>query len=310
MKAKWSSESSMMGGTLTCSLALLFSTSCLAQYTTLGPASCGGDKSGCHASEFKNQIDKHKNSLDDMSSDDAKKYANIPGADGASILKGTSKCMSCHGTAITAKGDAEVEDGVSCESCHGPGSGYRDLHSQKGNYENAVKAGMRDLRKLDVRAMTCVRCHLTTDQNLAAAGHPSGLKFNYVSNIKSVAKHWKRALADPDKDRKPFEDAVKARGPLPEVTSPAAQTAGESGSSPGKVVRDQQASNRQTTSKTRPGQAVPAGPNALSTPLSVGPITLEPFPPLSDTASVDSILLVLKKRLELLYQKINPAPKK
>jgi hypothetical protein len=33
------------------------------------------------------------------------------------------------------------------------------------------------------------------------------------------------------------------------------------------------------------------------------PLALPPFPSVSDTASVQEILLILKKRLELLYQK-------
>ncbi|HEV8539498.1 MAG TPA: multiheme c-type cytochrome [Bacteroidota bacterium] len=288
----------------------------LAQFTTLGPSSCGGDKSTCHATEFKNQVDKHKNSLDDMTSDDAKKYAENSGVGAANILKGNSKCMSCHATALANKGEAEVEDGVSCEGCHGPGSGYRDSHKDvpkdKGGYDNAVKAGMTDLRKLDVRAETCVRCHLTTDQKILASGHPSGLKFKYANQMKSIAKHWKRPLADNDKDQKPFDVAVKVRGPVAEVSPPPA-SARTPAPETNEENRDQDPgvkTRAPTASRPQPILSVPIPSNTITTPVSVGQIALDPFPQLSDSASVDSILLVVKKRLEFLYQKTNPASKK
>lgn len=284
-------------------VSLLDSGHLAAQHTTLGPGSCGGDKSTCHASEFKNQVDKHANSLDEMSSDNAKKYANISGAGLAGILKGTSKCMSCHGTPITDKRGEEVEDGVSCECCHGPASGYKDVHQQKGNYNNSILAGMRDLRNLDVRAAACIRCHLTTDQDLLRAGHPSGLNFfsNPISRIKPVAKHWKRALRDDDKDKKPYDDALKARGPLPNVVPVQAQNARSGDDKADNSPKRQNATVAPATQIRSGSMNSPFGPAASI------PINLEPFPQLSDSASVDSILLVVKKRLELLYKKINPA---
>ena len=304
-------SAAVFAGSVAC--CMLLETSVLvAQYTTLGPGSCGGDKSTCHASEFKNQVDKHKNSLDDMTSDDAKKYAENSGVGAANILKGTSKCMSCHSTAIANKGDAEVEDGVSCESCHGPGSEYRDVHKdipkEKGGYDNAVKTGMVDLRKFDVRAATCVRCHLTTDQKILASGHPSGLKFKYSNQMKSVSKHWKRGLTDNDKDPKPFDVAVKAQGPIAEVSpSPQAERSKQDQETGTETLAKNQTS---VASRPQPIPITPISPNTITTPVSAGPITLGPFPRLSDSASVDSILLVIKKRLELLYQKTNPASKK
>jgi hypothetical protein len=48
-------------------------------------------------------------------------------------------------------------------------------------------------------------------------------------------------------------------------------------------------------------------PTAVSMPADSvappAPLELPPFPSISDTASVQEILLILKKRLELLYQK-------
>lgn len=285
----------------------LASTSSAQTYTTLGLGSCGGDKANCHAAEFKTQIDKHKNALDDMSSADAIKYAQLSyNISKENIVKGNSICMTCHGTVVTGKETAEVEDGVSCEACHGPGSGYRDSHKDvpkdKGGYDIAVKAGLTDLRKLDVRSKACVRCHLTTDQKILSAGHPSGLQFKYANQMKPLSKHWKRSLTDADRDQAPFDVAIAARGPLPVVKTVAAPKPAEEGGTP--------VTSSATAPRPQPVLATSIPANTITTPVSVGPISLDPFPQLSDTASVDSILIVVKKRLEMLYLKTNPAGKR
>ncbi len=272
-----------------------------AQYKTLGPGGCGSDQAQCHVSEHKNMVDKHKNSVDDLSSnDDAKKYSSFYGIAPAAFLKGTSKCWECHATVVSGKEASEVEDGVSCESCHGPGSGYRDPHKEKGAYQKALALGMTDLKNLKVRSATCVRCHLTTDQKILASGHPDGLKFNYVNNMKSVAKHWKRPLADEDKNRKYFDDAVAARGPVPKTIAPPPEVA------KAKVVQPPDDGAPIVSRKIvqpRPAPVMPA-------PVTPVPLTLEPFPALNDTMSVDQILLVVKKRLDLLYRKTSPSTQK
>ena len=83
--------------------------------------------------------------------------------------------MKCHGTVF--RGDANA--GVSCESCHGPSSGYNDVHQEKGSYAKAIAAGLRDLKnKPAAIAKVCVDCHVTPDKRLAAAGHPAGEAFD------------------------------------------------------------------------------------------------------------------------------------
>jgi hypothetical protein len=48
-------------------------------------------------------------------------------------------------------------------------------------------------------------------------------------------------------------------------------------------------------------------PTAVSMPMEntapPAPLDLPPFPSISDTASVQEVILILKRRLELLYQK-------
>ena len=278
------------------------------KYQVLGGGGCGLGQTNCHASENKNMVDKHKNSFDDLAgSDDAKKYAELSGVGEANMLKGNSKCMECHGTVVSGKEAKEAEEGVSCESCHGAGSGYKDPHQEgKGGgagrpgYVKGMRLGMKDLKKLEVRAGACVRCHLTADQKVLASGHPSGLKFNYKSGMKSVAKHWKRPLGDDDQSLKPFQDAVKARGPVANVP----------------LVKPAKTAVQKDEGETTPSAEVAAAPvrrappiprtpalDPTTRPVSVGPIELPPFPTITDSTRIDRALLLLKRRLELLYKK-------
>jgi hypothetical protein len=100
-------------------------------------------------------------------------------------------CLGCHSDAAASRGTAPPEDGVSCESCHGPAGGWIATH-YAGVGTNANPGGeMRDkhlanlsagLRKLEdpvVRAGVCVDCHFGAagegqfvTHRIMAAGHP------------------------------------------------------------------------------------------------------------------------------------------
>ncbi len=90
-------------------------------------------------------------------------------------------CLDCHTTNVPARrvsGKVDVEDGVQCEACHGPASGWRAEHTQAGwTHEQSVARGMTDLRNLPTRASNCLSCHLGNDKKeidheLIASGHP------------------------------------------------------------------------------------------------------------------------------------------
>ena len=72
----------------------------------------------------------------------------------------------------------EIEDGISCEGCHGPAGGWiREHTAQDWSHRQSVAAGMADLRDLETRSRLCLSCHLgapgqTVDHELIAAGHP------------------------------------------------------------------------------------------------------------------------------------------
>lgn len=108
-------------------------------------------------------------------------------------------CLDCHTTNVPASQIAvavDPEDGIQCEVCHGPASGWRAEHTEEGwTHEQSVARGMIDLRSLPVRAHTCHRCHLgnaekEVDHELIASGHPV-LAFELDNFTESMPPHWK-----------------------------------------------------------------------------------------------------------------------
>jgi hypothetical protein len=83
------------------------------------------------------------------------------------------RCAVCH-----VVGDEKTRsDGVSCEACHGAAEQWLGPHNKPNSHEASVKAGMIDTRNAEIRAKTCLACHLgregqVVDHELIAAGHP------------------------------------------------------------------------------------------------------------------------------------------
>ncbi len=108
-------------------------------------------------------------------------------------------CLACHALAVPEEAQArpiEPEDGVSCESCHGPAGGWIDRHTEEGwRHEDSVARGMTDLRDLEVRAGVCLGCHLGSadrrvGHELIASGHPE-LVFELDNFAAAMPAHWR-----------------------------------------------------------------------------------------------------------------------
>lgn len=72
-------------------------------------------------------------------------------------------CLKCHSTAYNFSetlqvADLPVEDGVSCESCHGPGANYKKKEIMK-DRDQAIAGGMI----YPALEKSCTKCH--NDQN-------------------------------------------------------------------------------------------------------------------------------------------------
>ncbi len=87
----------------------------------------------------------HAKALQSLASKEAMDYAKKHGIADPSK---DAKCLNCHSTQATVdkklidpKGKMTVAEGVSCESCHGPGSAYKKMSVMK-NHKKALANGL------------------------------------------------------------------------------------------------------------------------------------------------------------------------
>ncbi|MDH3251319.1 MAG: cytochrome c family protein [Ignavibacteria bacterium] len=98
----------------------------------------------------------HAKAYETLLSDKAKKIAKEKGIKGAPSE--SEACLKCHvaggGVAENVEKTFKLEEGVTCEVCHGPASGYKIIHSK-----DLKKAKAAGLTKLEKSAESCVTCH-------------------------------------------------------------------------------------------------------------------------------------------------------
>jgi len=96
---------------------------------------------------------RHAKAFATLLTDKAKESAKKHGIDDPSK---DERCLSCH----TVKGTPTLEEGVSCEACHGPAEAYLKPHEKEG-YDASAALGMTPLKtmpKEEVEAL-CMKCH-------------------------------------------------------------------------------------------------------------------------------------------------------
>jgi len=256
----------------------------------------------------------HINALNQLDNENTRKYAKAFGYSADDVYEPGNACARCHATVFRGEANA----GVSCESCHGPGSGYVDVHQQKGAYKQAVALGMFDtVGQLGSWARLCMSCHVVDDAKLVAAGHPSGDDFDLGQKFAPVV-HWKavyeqsavRSAARPVRDAilakrgGPTPVQVASRSAVPDAVSaepaarpadsarssaptvPAAPQPNASSSTPergagvAESVAPRPAAARQAPGPPLPGRRAPPSPR----PAAPAPLTAEPggapLPPL------------------------------
>jgi len=120
----------------------------------------------CHKSETKgNQFGKwsasaHAKAYTTLATDAAKAVAKKAGVSGDP--QKADKCLACHVTAFCAPASAKaatykLEEGITCETCHGPGSLYKSMKVMK-----ALAAGTQDAAAVafaKASEKTCLECH-------------------------------------------------------------------------------------------------------------------------------------------------------
>jgi len=143
--------------------------------------------------------DPHAKSFEILSNDVSKSIASKLGIEDASA---SEACLSCH--AVTPpegmRGpDFALEDGNSCESCHGPAEKWRQPHAEAG-WTAAQRAdlgadgllsewGLIDTSNVAYRAVTCANCHVNIEQEMVDAGHPP-LEFELSGYNWYDGRHW------------------------------------------------------------------------------------------------------------------------
>ena len=126
-------------------------------------------------------------------------------AQGLGIADATKsdRCLGCHALnvpdALHGK-NYKLNEGVTCEACHGPSEKWLDPHSKKGWY-GQVRAqndfrklleitGLYDTRPVHARAQRCTSCHLAIEPDLVEKGHPQpAFELNYYSET-YANRHW------------------------------------------------------------------------------------------------------------------------
>jgi hypothetical protein len=258
--------------------------------TILGPGKC----TSCHDHDKQKQWadkDTHTKALEQLEDAKAKKYVAALGLADAYNLKGP--CVACHATVFNNDANA----GVSCETCHGPGSAYLEPHQKKGSHAESVRLGLVNTRESYAAwGNLCINCHVVTDRKLTAAGHSSGADFELAVKSKKLresspgVKHWEPQYED-SKLAEAGRTAMRARTggtvpPKPEAkpqAAPPAATASPARAATATVTKPQPKATPtaapapvRTTVEERPAPSVtatkPPPPRVSPTPAPEVPI--------------------------------------
>ncbi len=191
----------------------------------LGNASCvschsegkkkgGSNKEGDQFDIWEKE-DPHSKSFEVLSDDTSKAIAAKLGIADATKSDDCLNCHSVHPPAAQRGEKWTVEEGNSCESCHGPGEKYLTPHQAAGWTAEQRKSksadqlmnefGLFDTTNYAVRAAMCINCHLSIDKKLVDAGHPAlsfeMSSYNYYAwdTSKGYKTHWEeepKTMAD------------------------------------------------------------------------------------------------------------------
>lgn len=158
----------------------------------LGVGSCSG--STCHGSTIARQSnveqneylvwsddeipDKHASAYEVLLDDRSRRIAENLGLKSAETAK---ICLDCHADFVPPEQRGEkfsLAEGVGCESCHGGGARYLEVHDEPdATHEHNVELGMYPTDDPRARARLCLSCHFGNDDKyvthrIMGAGHP------------------------------------------------------------------------------------------------------------------------------------------
>ena len=139
--------------------------------------------------------DRHARATDVLGNTVSQRMGRILGIGNPMLAQ---KCLLCHSLDVppASRGRTFATDGVSCEACHGPATGWLGYHvTRDATHDESVKRGMYDTKDVVKRTDKCLTCHLGTsekfvDHEMIAAGHPD-LVFELEAFSAAMPRHWK-----------------------------------------------------------------------------------------------------------------------
>jgi len=156
----------------------------------LGVATCGSSECHGSATPWRNatvtmkerliwdKYDPHARAFSSLTSEQGQRIArNLAIPDSAQA----PACLTCHSTFVPSaqRGPRfKLEDGVGCESCHGPGGQFLTTHMQPtSQHLSNLEAGLYPTTDPRARAVLCLSCHQgdakrRMTHQLYGAGHP------------------------------------------------------------------------------------------------------------------------------------------
>jgi len=151
--------------------------------------------------------DRHAKAFESLRTDRGLRMAQLLGMvpatataeDWLSQTERAGQCLDCHAVNVPGERHGErfrLDEGVTCEACHGPAGEWLVEHTEAGwEPSRSIPLGMRDLTDPAAAAATCLGCHLGSDERrvdhtLLAAGHPR-LSFELDTFALNMPSHWK-----------------------------------------------------------------------------------------------------------------------
>lgn len=160
----------------------------------------------CHASEYEVwRTTTHASGFKNLHRE--KTAEKIASKMGFKLIKRDSLCLSCHYTGVVVNEKLRAVSGVSCESCHGPGRDWVNIHNDYGGkgfdhtnesvehrearIKKSREGGMRRPSDLYPLIASCYRCHLVNNEKLVnLAGHNTGSRnFEYLEWSQGKIRH-------------------------------------------------------------------------------------------------------------------------
>jgi hypothetical protein len=143
------------------------------------------------------------------------------------------ECLSCHAIDVPDDRKADgglvrLQDGVSCDGCHGPAEKWFAPHTlsswrKKTGVVKFNEFGMIDVRDPVARSKMCASCHIGNHEQgkvvtheMYAAGHPPLPAFEVATFSRQLPRHWTSIgekltrLESADKETAVLDDFIRA----------------------------------------------------------------------------------------------------